>query len=200
MYYIPALRSNIVSLGQATDVGCEVRMKGDTLMLFDKSGTLMIHTTQAKNQLYKVSLQVDALRCLPIKGMLNSSLWHARLGHISRDTIKMMVKKDIVVGVSDDNHISETCVSCLKGKQTRKPFPQATPYRAAKPLDLVHADLCGHITPPTPAHKRYIFVLIDDHSWYMWTVLLKEKSEAFEKFKRFKLLAEQETQTELKTL
>ncbi|XP_048605480.1 uncharacterized protein LOC125582998 [Brassica napus] len=35
IYYIPALRSNIVSLGKATEVGCEVRKKEDTLSLFD---------------------------------------------------------------------------------------------------------------------------------------------------------------------
>lgn len=33
----------------------------------------------------------------------------------------------------------------------------------------------------------------------MWTILLGEKSEAFEKFKRFKTLVEQETKTEIKT-
>ena len=33
----------------------------------------------------------------------------------------------------------------------------------------------------------------------MWTILIKEKSEAFEKFKRFKVIAEQETETEIKT-
>lgn len=92
------------------------------------------------------------------------------------------------------------CASRLRGKQTRKPFPQATPYRASKPLELVHADLCGPITPATPARKRYVFLLIDDHSRYMWTVLVKEKSEAFEKFRSFKQLAEQETQAEIKTL
>ena len=31
VYYIPALHSNIVSLGQATEVGCEVRMKDNML-------------------------------------------------------------------------------------------------------------------------------------------------------------------------
>ena len=54
--------------------------------------------------------------------------------------------------------------------------------------------------PPTPGNKRYLFVLIDDYSWYMWTVLLKQKSEAFEIFKTFKNLAGQETRTLVKTL
>lgn len=72
-------------------------------------------------------------------------------------------------------------------------------YRATRPLELVHGDLCGPITPPTHAHKRYVFVLIDDYSRYMWTILLQEKNEAFEKFKNFKVLAEQETKSELRT-
>ena len=50
------LRSNIISLGQATEVGCEVSMKGKTLMLYDRYGSLMISTTLSRNRLYKVSL------------------------------------------------------------------------------------------------------------------------------------------------
>lgn len=71
--------------------------------------------------------------------------------------------------------------------------------RATRPLELGHGDLCGPITSPTLAHKRYMFVLIDDCSRYMWTMLLQEKSEAFEKFKKFKVLAEHETKFELRT-
>ena len=46
----------------------------------------------------------------------------------------------------------------------------------------------------------YISVLIDDHSRYMWSILLKEKGEAFDKFKRFKKIVEYETGTTIKTL
>lgn len=110
-----------------------------------------------------------------------------------------MLNKELVTGLPSIPIEKETCVSCLLGKQTRKLFPQATSYRASAPLELVHGDLCGPITPPTPGLKRYVFVLIDDFSRYMWTVLLKEKSEAFEKFKAFKKIAEQETKMVVKT-
>lgn len=42
VYYIPGLRSNIVSLDQATEAGCEVLMKNDTLTLYDRIGSLMV--------------------------------------------------------------------------------------------------------------------------------------------------------------
>ena len=88
----------------------------------------------------------------------------------------------------------------MRGKQTRQAFPQATLYRAAEPLELVHRDLCGPITPMTEGKNRYIFFLIDDHSRYMWTILLKKKGESLEKFKKFKAIVEQEIKTTIKTL
>lgn len=104
-----------------------------------------------------------------------------------------MIKNEHVLGIPKIEIKREMCSSCLLGKQARHSFPQATPYRAGKLLDLLHGDLCGHISPQTPSRKRYIFVLIDDHSRYMWTILLSEKGEAFEKFKNCKAIVEKET-------
>ena len=41
VYFIPALKSNIISLGQARESGCEVTMKEDYLILNDKDGNLI---------------------------------------------------------------------------------------------------------------------------------------------------------------
>ena len=136
--------------------------------------------------------------CLQITEATQSSVWHSRPSHVNINTLKLMVKKKLVTGIPNVEIEKEKCVSCLLGKQARKPFPQATKFRASNPLELVHGDLCGPISPTTPALKRYIFVLIDDHTRYMWTILLREKSEALEKFKRFKTLAEEETQSKVK--
>lgn len=64
VYYIMGLKNNIVSLGQATEAGCEVRMKDHHLILFDRAGKIMVKTTKAKNGLYKVTLEVDSFDCL----------------------------------------------------------------------------------------------------------------------------------------
>ena len=111
-----------------------------------------------------------------------------------------MVYQQLVIGLPKIKVEKETCEACLCGKQTRKPIPVSTSYRAAKALELIHGDLCGPITPPTAGRSRYIFVLIDDYSRYMWSILLIEKSKAFEKFKRFKSIVEKETGTNIKML
>lgn len=108
--------------------------------------------------------------CLYLTTMSELSLWHARMGHVSLETIKNMIDKKLVQGASSFVLEKEICGSCLLGKQIRAVFPQATTYRATKRLELIHGDLCGPITPSTHAGNRYIFVLIDDYSRYMWTI------------------------------
>ena len=104
-----------------------------------------------------------------------------------------MIQKELVIGIPKLSVEKELCGSCLLGKQAKKVFPKATTYRASETLELLHGDLCGPIRPNTPAGKKYIIVVIDDHTRYMWSMLLKEKSEAFEKFKRLRKTVEQET-------
>ena len=59
MYFISDLKSNIISLGQATEAGCEVRMKDDFLVLYDRTGKLLVKINRSRNRLYKVILEVE---------------------------------------------------------------------------------------------------------------------------------------------
>ena len=199
IYFIPNLRSNILSLGQATESGCEVRMKDDCLLLYDREGRLLVKAKRALNRLYKVAMEVENTRCLQLVHLKESSKWHARLGHIGLSNLKKMVDKNLVIGMPKFGVEKEICEACLRGKQIRESFPQASSYRASRVLELIHGDLCGPITPQTAGSNRYVFVLIDDHSRYMWSILMKEKSEAFTKFKRFRSLVEPETGLKIKT-
>ena len=200
VYYIPKLKSNIISLGQATESGCDIRMRENYLTLRDKDGNLIVKASRSRNRLYKVALEIEEPTCLQLQSHSESSRWHARLGHLGTDAMKTMIGKELVIGIPKLKVEKETCESCLRAKQTRHSFPAATSYRASKILELIHGDLCGPITPSTIGRNRYIFVLIDDYSRYMWSITLKEKGEAFEKFKRFKALVERETGIPIKTL
>lgn len=86
------------------------------------------------------------------------------------------MKRELVTGIPNIDVEAKVCGSCLLRKQARHAFPKATSYGASKTLELVHGDLCGPITPSTSAGNRYILVLIDDFSRYMWIALLKEKA------------------------
>ena len=59
------------------------------------------------------------------------------------------------------------------GKTNERLVPKATTYGAQNVLELLHGDICGPISASIAGGSRYIFVLIDDHSRYMWSILLK---------------------------
>ncbi|KAK9931773.1 hypothetical protein M0R45_019037 [Rubus argutus] len=92
------------------------------------------------------------------------------------------------------------CADCLKGKQHRESLPKRSTWRASEKLELVHADLCGPITPTSNSHKRYLLCFIDDFSRKTWSYLLTEKSEAFTSFKYLKSYMEKETGLSIKCL
>ena len=77
----------------------------------------------------------------------------------------------MVHGLPPIKHQDHLCNACLIGKQRHAPFPDAMQYRAIEPLELLHRDLCGPISPPTPGGKGYILLIVDDMSRYMWAVL-----------------------------
>lgn len=53
VFYIPNVKANIISLGQETEVWCEVSMKGDWLLLFDSGNSLFQSKTFTKQVLQK---------------------------------------------------------------------------------------------------------------------------------------------------
>lgn len=92
VYYIPDLKSNIISLGQAMEAGCEVRMKEEHLTLQDKEGKLTVQAKRSKNRLYKVLMNIVELKFFQSATQIEATIWHAHLGHIRNKSIRVMVK------------------------------------------------------------------------------------------------------------
>jgi transposase InsO family protein len=98
------------------------------------------------------------------------------------------------------DHVEQVCDTCVTTKQRRCSFPVAAAYRAQNQLELVHGDLCSPVTPATPAGNRYILLLVDDATRFMWAVLLPSKDAAAEAIKKVKVAAEVESRRKLKVL
>ncbi|KAD5802449.1 hypothetical protein E3N88_13809 [Mikania micrantha] len=200
VYYIPALQSNIISLGQMTEASYKVEMMQDYLWLRDEMQRLVMKVQCSANRLYKITLKVSKPVCLVAKAGDEAWLWHARLGHVSFATLEAIGRNNLVAGMPAIKHPKQVCEGCMVAKQTRLPFPQETTWRASKPLELIHADLCGPITPSTMGGNKFFFLLVDDYSRYMWVYLLKSKNEAFLNFKKFKATVEKESELKVGTL
>ncbi|GJX59588.1 zinc finger, CCHC-type containing protein [Tanacetum coccineum] len=200
VYYIPNLKSNILSLEQLTEIGCKVIMDGNKWTLYDKSKKLLMKVERSKNRLYSIKLQIEAPICLLANVDNQAWLWHARLGHLNFDDINKMTRKGLVEGIPRINHARQICNACLLGKQSRTPFPNQAKFRSKNPLDLVYGDLCGPISPATHSGKKFIFLLVDDRTRFMWAYFLTSKDQAFSTFKEFRQQIEMEMRMKLRML
>ena len=55
---------------------------------------------------------------------------------------------------------------------------------------MLHADLCGSITPATMGGNQYFMLIVDDHSRWMWVNVLRSKDQVLPAFTKFKVLVE----------
>ena len=95
---------------------------------------------------------------------------------------------------------NQICEGCALGKHHRHSFPEGKAWRATKPFELIHSDLCGPMKTTSLGGNQYFLTFIDDFSRKTWIYFLKEKSEVFYYFKIFKALVEKQSGFMLKTL
>lgn len=81
VYYIPSLRSNIISLGQLAEEGYSVNIRGDYLWVREQQGSLLMKVKRSMNRLYKIIIYTRDVHCLMSRGEGKRWLWHSRLGH-----------------------------------------------------------------------------------------------------------------------
>lgn len=62
--------------------------------------------------------------------------------------------------------------------------------RAQRPLALIHTDICGPMHEESLNGSKYFLLLVDDYSRMQWVYFLKQKNEALERIREFKVEVE----------
>ncbi|GKA55302.1 retrovirus-related pol polyprotein from transposon TNT 1-94 [Tanacetum coccineum] len=118
-------------------------------------------TGNRRSDLCTISLQVTTLPT-PICFMAKASptqawLWHRRLSHLNFNTINLISKKDIVIGLPKLKYVKDQlCFSCELGKAKRSTFKTKTVPSLKGRLNLLHMDLCGLMRIESINGKKYI--------------------------------------------
>lgn len=86
-------------------------------------------------------------------------LWHKRLDHMSEKCMRILEKKNVLYGVSDEK--LRNCSHCLAGKQRRVSFMLSEPKRKSEVLGLVHSNVCGPMKTRSLGGVYYFMTLID---------------------------------------
>ncbi|KAK9714501.1 hypothetical protein RND81_06G099300 [Saponaria officinalis] len=175
--FILSLNSNIVGTGSLCGF--------DNLYMLDNiasySENLHVETRGTKRKFNKENL---------------ASLWHKRLGHVSKERIQRLVSNGILDSVDFTDF--DVCVSCIKGKQTK--VKRLGANRATDVLELIHTDICGPFPTASWNGQRYFISFIDDYSRFGYLYLIHEKSESLDMFKAFKAEVELQLNKRIKVV
>ncbi|KAK3030615.1 hypothetical protein RJ639_039975 [Escallonia herrerae] len=120
---------------------------------------------------------------------MRTTLWHHRLGHLSESGMKILHSKNGLLGMK--NIQLDFCEGCVYGKQKRVSFRRDGKEKKIERLELVYIDVCG----PTTVKS-----LGDDASRKTWIYAIRQKSDVYHTFKKWKVLVENETRNKVKCL
>ncbi|GJT12879.1 retrovirus-related pol polyprotein from transposon TNT 1-94 [Tanacetum coccineum] len=129
---------------------------------------LIAKVPMTKNQMFILNIQHDKAKCLKSCLEDHSWLWHMRYGHLNLGDLKLLSSKGMVKGLDQIDHPNQVCEGCLFGKLARSLFLKEATSRDKEPLQLIHKDLCGPITPSSHGKNHYFILFIDDFSRKTW--------------------------------
>lgn len=182
---VPGLEFNLLSV--------PVLEKRGFTIIFDKGkGTIckenkVIAVAERRSKLYELNLvsRIEIANLCEIER--ETELWHRRLGHISNTGLRKLVTMvdGINIEFGDDMQI---CKECVEGKQTKLPHNEER-FRARRPLELIHSDLFGPVSPESYDGHKYILTFIDDYSHFTAAYPLKSKGDVFHHFRIFESMA-----------
>lgn len=199
VFYIPELANNLLSIGQLQEKGLAILIQNGACKIYHPIRGLIFRSQMTANRMFVLlaKAKTQSLNCLQAIAEDTTDLWHRRYGHLNNKSLRTLQQKELVKGLPQLKAVNKVCTVCNIGKQHRQPIPKKIQWRASQRLQLIHADICGPITPISSSNKRYILSFIDDYSRKNWVYFLAAKSEAFTSFKNFKCLVEKEVGSSL---
>jgi hypothetical protein len=169
---------------------CEIKREGSRKLV----GT----SARTSNNIYVLSEIGNEKCCLGKED--KSLLWNKRMGQIHFDNLVKVRKREPVGEMSQITKPTNTlCKHCQKGKQTKTRF-KSKEYSTTRPLEIMHTDLVGPTTTKGLKGERYFMLLAGDYTRMTLVCFLKNKSGAFENFKIYKEMVENEMDSRIKCL
>ena len=196
--HTPTLNANLISVGALDKAGLSTTFGNGKGVTRKPDGTVILAGTNV-NGMYLVE-NIDRPSSVPLA---MSSLsrptsleqWHRRLAHCSPSTIKDMLARNLVDGLSiSDATLSGKCEDCIMGRQSRRPFDGES-EKGLRPLDLVSFDLWGPSRTQSAGGKIFLMIIVDAGTSYKYGAYLADKSDAttLASFEIYRTLAETST-------
>ncbi|MBW0523232.1 hypothetical protein O181_062947 [Austropuccinia psidii MF-1] len=176
--FVPKLNCNLVSLLKIFDKELTIKQNKESFTLTTEGKEIL--QGNIENNLMKVDYHFPT----SLKTCVEENPWHA----------SKFVIKSMGLPLSD-----KSCKVCNLNKIHRLPFKDHF-EQANLPLDCVHIDLVGPISPPSISEYRYFLTIVNQATSYKIICFLKNKSKAFVQFSTTKKMMETQHDRLLKRL
>lgn len=183
--YVPELASNLFSVKKFTNAGHSAKFEKDFTELYIKSDTRS-YTISANMEgqlqfLDEEPSQVEqALTTKPTNSKV--LLWHARLGHLSFNAMKVLLRNSTGIDITPEEISNQKCEICIATKMQKIPF-EPSETRPLTPFQEIHSDVAGPMRSSTLDNDEvYVVSFICRATRLAFIYLMKRKSEVFEKF------------------
>jgi hypothetical protein len=205
--YIPCLARNLIFVSKMDNAGVKTIFEKETCRMV--RGAMVLLKGVRFGTLYKLQgrnisdrYNISIVHYIGIEEEITPTvsgekvmLWNQRLGHIREKGLRLLHGKGTVEGMSNCSLAFDFCEHCVYGKKNRVRFPSGA-TREEGILRLVHSDVFGPVSIPSLRKTMYYVSFIDDFSRNTWIYFLRKKSEVFDRFKEFKALVENQTETD----
>jgi hypothetical protein len=203
--HVPGNKMNLLSVSAATAKGITVEFSPQMAHIY-KGADLIAGAAQVQGLYMLYTPPVYAKETILLANPKESAvLWHKRFGHIGYSGLERLVSSGMVTGINLGPHeikqaaASGVCGTCVDAKQTRMPFGAAED-KSAKPLDLIHMDLCGPMAETSLGGHEYVATFLDDYSRLSVVVPLKRKSDVAQAVKDTFALMENQIGAKIKNV
>ena len=130
--------------------------------------------------MFKLNIENNISSASSVYTLSSVNFWHACLCHINSRYVEIINNIGLIPRLTKD---FEKCEACNQAKITKRPYKNVE--RNTELLELIHTDLCEFEGKLACGGNKYFITFIDDFSKYAYVYLLKNESDAFEKFKEF---------------
>ena len=121
VFYVPALKSNLLSVGQLLEKGYVIILRNDACEISDSSKGIIAIVKMSQNRLFPLKIE-NVHSCSLAEVKKPSWLWHFRYGHLNFSGLKILQRKSMVIGHYETVVPSQVCEECVVGKQRRISF------------------------------------------------------------------------------
>ena len=186
--YASAMGITLVSISRIAGAGSTVVFTGNICRIYTKNREV-VGEIKVKGGLYRVfgSDSKTVAHAASVKEPMSINELHRRLGHVSHDRARLLVKKGLVKGIElEEDGDVVICESCEWAKGQRKAVTKIREEdRRTAVGDEIHSDLWGPAPVESINRKKYYVTFTDDYSRYTNIYFLHSKDETFDFYQAY---------------